>query len=389
MTEVIGVRFRTAGKVYYFSPAGSEVKRGSYVIVETARGVEVGKVVAPNHLVEDEVVVQPLRDILRVASREDLDQAAVNRAKEKSAFHVCKSKIQEHNLEMKLIDAEYTFDGSKLLFYFTADGRIDFRDLVKDLAAVFKTRIELRQIGVRDETKILGGIGICGRVLCCHSYLSDFAPVTIKMAKDQNLSLNPTKISGTCGRLMCCLKNEEDTYEELNKHLPNMNDIITTVDGISGKVIAIDVLRQRVRILVEKGDEKELMEVEAANIAARAKKGKRRPEAVADAEINEAELAALMDDDVVASEKKEKRHDKRDKKDRQREHQGKQGERAERTHDRNNDKEGVSRDKARHEQDNAKHEGRGHGSGHRGNNNRKPFKKQRRDDNTSQGKRED
>ena len=214
MTKVIGVRFRTAGKVYFFDPLQLEIKRGDHVIVETARGIEFGTVVAGVHEVEDDKVIQPLKPVMRIAGERDIEQEAANKEKEKEAFKICKEKILKHGLEMKLIDAEYTFDNNKVLFYFTADGRIDFRELVKDLASVFKTRIELRQIGVRDETKIRGGIGICGRPLCCHSYLSDFVPVSIKMAKEQNLSLNPTKISGVCGRLMCCLKNEEDTYEE-------------------------------------------------------------------------------------------------------------------------------------------------------------------------------
>ena len=213
MTTVIGVRFRRAGKVYYFDPAGIEVKKGEHVIVETARGVEFGTVVLGCREVEDEKVVQPLKQVIRVATPEDYEINEKNREKEKTAFGICLEKIQKHGLEMKLIDAEYTFDNNKVLFYFTADGRIDFRELVKDLASVFRTRIELRQIGVRDETKIIGGIGICGRPLCCHSYLSEFAPVSIKMAKEQNLSLNPTKISGVCGRLMCCLKNEERSEE--------------------------------------------------------------------------------------------------------------------------------------------------------------------------------
>ena len=220
MTKVIGVRFRTAGKVYFFDPLQLEIKRGDHVIVETARGIEFGTVVAGVHEVEDDKVIQPLKPVMRIAGERDIEQEAANKEKEKEAFKICKEKILKHGLEMKLIDAEYTFDNNKVLFYFTADGRIDFRELVKDLASVFKTRIELRQIGVRDETKIRGGIGICGRPLCCHSYLSDFVPVSIKMAKEQNLSLNPTKISGVCGRLMCCLKNEEDTYEELNRKLP-------------------------------------------------------------------------------------------------------------------------------------------------------------------------
>ena len=222
MTKVIGVRFRTAGKVYFFDPLQLEIKRGDHVIVETARGIEFGTVVAGVHEVEDDKVIQPLKPVMRIAGERDIEQEAANKEKEKEAFKICKEKILKHGLEMKLIDAEYTFDNNKVLFYFTADGRIDFRELVKDLASVFKTRIELRQIGVRDETKIRGGIGICGRPLCCHSYLSDFVPVSIKMAKEQNLSLNPTKISGVCGRLMCCLKNEEDTYEELNRKLPGV-----------------------------------------------------------------------------------------------------------------------------------------------------------------------
>ena len=220
MVKVIGVRFRNAGKIYYFAPGKYEIKSGQHVIVETARGIEYGYVVLGTREVEDGKVVQPLKSVIRMATKEDEDVEEANKKKEKDAFKVCLEKIRKHNLEMKLIDVEYTFDNNKILFYFTADGRIDFRELVKDLAAVFKTRIELRQVGVRDETKIVGGIGICGRPLCCHSYLSEFIPVSIKMAKEQNLSLNPTKISGVCGRLMCCLKNEEETYEYLNSKLP-------------------------------------------------------------------------------------------------------------------------------------------------------------------------
>ena len=238
MTTVIGVRFRTAGKIYFFSPGNFDIKRGDHVIVETARGVEYGTVVGEPKEVEDDKVIKPLKTVLRIASAKDDEQEKTNREKEKEAFRICLEKIRKHNLEMKLIDAEYTFDNNKVLFYFTADGRIDFRELVKDLAAVFRTRIELRQIGVRDETKIIGGYGICGRPLCCHSYLSDFVPVSIKMAKEQSLSLNPTKISGVCGRLMCCLKNEEDVYEELNRKLPGVGDIVaSTEDGLKGEVI--------------------------------------------------------------------------------------------------------------------------------------------------------
>lgn len=260
MEKVVGVRFRNVGKIYYFNPKNYKVKVGDHVIVETARGVEYGRVVLEPRSVREDEVVHPLKEVLRVATKEDEEHEAENRLKEKEAFKICKKKIREHGLEMKLIDAEYTFDNNKVLFYFTADGRIDFRQLVKDLASVFKTRIELRQIGVRDETKILGGIGICGRTLCCHTYLSEFAPVSIKMAKEQNLSLNPGKISGVCGRLMCCLKHEEETYEELNRRLPNTGDYVTTDDGLKGEVSSVNVLRQLVKVLVEVNDEKELRE---------------------------------------------------------------------------------------------------------------------------------
>ncbi|MGI6070226.1 MAG: PSP1 domain-containing protein [Blautia sp.] len=266
MTRVIGVRFRNVGKIYYFSPKNLEIHAGDHVIVETARGVEYGSVVLAPRDVEDEKVVQPLKEVLRIATAEDDAKERKNRKKEKEAYQICQKKIQEHGLEMKLIDAEYTFDNNKVLFYFTADGRIDFRQLVKDLAAVFKTRIELRQIGVRDETKILGGIGICGRELCCHTYLSEFAPVSIKMAKEQNLSLNQTKISGCCGRLMCCLKNEQETYEELNKKLPNNGDFVTTPDGLQGTVHSVNVLRQLVKVIVEVDDEKEIREFHAEEL---------------------------------------------------------------------------------------------------------------------------
>ena len=266
MTKVIGVRFRTAGKVYFFDPLQLEIKRGDHVIVETARGIEFGTVVAGVHEVEDDKVIQPLKPVMRIAGERDIEQEAANKEKEKEAFKICKEKILKHGLEMKLIDAEYTFDNNKVLFYFTADGRIDFRELVKDLASVFKTRIELRQIGVRDETKIRGGIGICGRPLCCHSYLSDFVPVSIKMAKEQNLSLNPTKISGVCGRLMCCLKNEEETYEYLNSRLPAVGDFVTTEDGLKGEVQSVNVLRQMVKVVVDVEDEKEIREYEVKQL---------------------------------------------------------------------------------------------------------------------------
>ncbi len=260
MIKVIGVRFRTAGKIYFFDPLKFNIKKGDHVIVETARGIEYGTVVGGIREVPDDNVIQPLKPVLRLATQRDDEQEAGNKQKEKEAFKICLEKIHKHGLEMKLIDAEYTFDNNKVLFYFTADGRIDFRELVKDLASIFKTRIELRQIGVRDETKILGGIGICGRELCCHRHLSEFVPVSIKMAKEQNLSLNPTKISGVCGRLMCCLKHEEETYEELNKRLPNVDDHVTTEEGLKGVVHSVNVLRQLVKVIVDVGDEKEIQE---------------------------------------------------------------------------------------------------------------------------------
>ena len=276
MTKVIGVRFRSAGKIYFFSPGKYMIKKGDHVIVETARGVEYGTVVCEPRDVEDDQVVKPLKAVLRTASTKDDEQEKANREKEKEAFKVCLEKIKKHNLEMKLIDAEYTFDNNKILFYFTADGRIDFRELVKDLAAVFKTRIELRQIGVRDETKIIGGYGICGRPLCCHSYLSDFVPVSIKMAKEQSLSLNPTKISGVCGRLMCCLKNEEDVYEELNRKMPGVGDFCTAKDGLCGEVSSVNILRQTVKILVEVDDEKEVHEYKLEELESIKKKQKKK-----------------------------------------------------------------------------------------------------------------
>ncbi len=260
MINVVGIRFRSAGKIYYFGPGDLELKTGMHVIVETARGVEIGTVITNPRQVSRESVIQPLKPVIRIATEADERQAEKNKEKEKEAFRICLEKIQKHELEMKLVEAEYTFDNNKLLFYFTADGRIDFRELVKDLAAVFRTRIELRQIGVRDETKILGGYGICGRQLCCHTFLPEFAPVSIKMAKEQNLSLNPTKISGVCGRLMCCLKNEEETYEYLNSKLPNVGDNVTTDDGLKGEVSSVNVLRQLVKVTVNVGDEKELRE---------------------------------------------------------------------------------------------------------------------------------
>ena len=288
MIKVIGVRFRTAGKIYYFDPGTLEIKKGDHVIVETARGIEYGTVVGEPREVEDEKVVQPLKAVLRVATTKDDEQEAANKQKEKDAFQICLEKIKKHELPMKLIDAEYTFDNNKVLFYFTADGRIDFRELVKDLASVFKTRIELRQIGVRDETKIVGGIGICGRPLCCHTHLSEFVPVSIKMAKEQNLSLNPTKISGVCGRLMCCLNHEEETYEELNRKLPNVGDFVTTADGLKGEVHSVNVLRQLVKVIVDVDDEKEIQEYKVDELRFKRKHHKNQK-----VEVNEEELKEL------------------------------------------------------------------------------------------------
>lgn len=287
MIRVIGVRFRTAGKIYFFDPLKFDIQKGNHVIVETARGVEYGTVVGEPKEVTDDKVIQPLKPVIRIATQKDDEQEAANKIKEKDAFKICLEKIVKHGLDMKLIDAEYTFDNNKVLFYFTADGRIDFRELVKDLAGIFKTRIELRQIGVRDETKIVGGIGICGRPLCCHTHLPEFIPVSIKMAKEQNLSLNPTKISGACGRLMCCLKHEEETYEELNRKLPNVGDFVTTEDGLKGEVHSVNVLRQLVKVIVEKNDEKEIQEYKVEQLHFK-RKGRREK-----VELNPDELKEL------------------------------------------------------------------------------------------------
>ena len=290
MIKVIGVRFRNAGKIYFFDPNGLEIEAGQKVVVETARGMEFGSVVLGIREVEDDKVIQPLKAVTRIATQKDVETERINKEKEKEAFKICLEKIKKHELEMKLIDAEYTFDNNKLLFYFTADGRIDFRELVKDLAAVFKTRIELRQIGVRDETKIIGGVGICGRPLCCHSYLSEFIPVSIKMAKEQNLSLNPTKISGVCGRLMCCLKNEEETYEELNSRLPNVGDFVTAFDGLKGEVQSVNVLRQLVKVIVTVDDEKEIKEYRVDQLKFKPKKRRDYNNNISDEELKALEM---------------------------------------------------------------------------------------------------
>lgn len=322
MIKVVGIRFQKAGKIYYFDPGEFELETGMHAIVETARGVEMGTVLLPPRFVEDEKVIQPLKPVLRIATDEDEKIIEKNREKEKEAFAICKEKIIKHGLEMKLVNAEYTFDNNKLLFYFTADGRIDFRELVKDLAAVFRTRIELRQIGVRDETKILGGIGICGRPLCCKTYLTDFVPVSIKMAKEQNLSLNPTKISGVCGRLMCCLKNEQETYEYLNGRLPSVGDFVTAKDGARGEVQSVNVLRQLVKVIVDTGDEKELKEYKVDELSFRPKKRK-------DVKLTAEELKELegLEDEGIETEKLEKQ-EKSERRER-REHRDNRGERRE------------------------------------------------------------
>jgi len=251
MIEIIGLRFKTAGKIYYFDPNGRKIKRGTGVIVDTVRGMEYGICEIANKMVEEDPSFMPVRKIIRIANDKDLETLEKNQAREREAFDICLEKIQGHDLGMKLIDVELTFDTTKIIFYFTAEGRVDFRELVKELAGVFRMRIELRQIGVRDESKFLNGIGMCGRTLCCATFLSEFQPVSMKMAKDQNLSLNPSKISGICGRLMCCLKYEEETYEELNKGMPSVGDIIKTDDG-QGEVLSVSTLRRSLRAAIRK-----------------------------------------------------------------------------------------------------------------------------------------
>ena len=265
MVQVVGVRFKNTGKMYYFNPNGLALEPGVQVIVETARGIEFGDVVAPVKEIEDSEAVQPLKDVLRIASEEDIQTHRSNVAKEKEAFAVCCEKIEKHGLKMKLIDVEYTFDGNKILFYFIADTRIDFRDLVKDLASVFKTRIELRQVGVRDQAKAIGGIGICGRVICCASATGEFQPVSIKMAKEQSLSLSPTKISGTCGRLMCCLKYEQEAYEDAIRRLPGAGSVVDTPDG-RGVITDVNLLRETVRVRLDKESETDLVTYKADEI---------------------------------------------------------------------------------------------------------------------------
>ena len=265
MIQVIGVRFKKAGKIYYFDPNGLEIKKGDYVVVETARGIEFGECVIGIKEILENDIVSPLKSVIRVADSNDIDKHKINKVKEKEALEICLKKIEEHKLDMKLIDVEYTFDNNKVVFYFTADGRVDFRELVKDLATIFKTRIELRQIGVRDEAKMLGGLGQCGRSLCCSTFLGDFASVSIKMAKEQNLSLNPTKISGICGRLMCCLNYEQSTYEDIRKRLPKVGSIVE-INEYRGEVVSNNTVKESVKVKYRRNDEEVIEEFKIENV---------------------------------------------------------------------------------------------------------------------------
>ena len=278
MTEIIGVRFKRTGKTYYFAPGSPAPEVGMQVIVETARGVECGEVVMGSRMVEDDKIIPPLKPIIRIATEKDLKIVEQNRAKEQTAAKICQEKIAAHKLDMKLVSVEYTFDNKTILFYFTANGRVDFRSLVKDLAGVFKTRIELRQIGVRDEAKMLGGLGPCGRPICCGTFLGDFQPVSIKMAKEQNLSLNPIKISGVCGRLMCCLKYEQDTYEEIRKSMPKEGKEVMTPDGV-GVVCELKIITESVKVRIKKGDSFEIKEYPATDVQRLTPQNAPRPEA--------------------------------------------------------------------------------------------------------------
>ena len=290
MTKIVGVRFKAAGKIYHFNPAGHDIKKGDNVIVETARGIEMGEVCVGIKEISPESLNKPLKDVIRLATKEDIDRVAENKIKEKEAFQICAEMIREHGLDMKLVETEYTFDRTKVLFYFTSDGRVDFRELVKDLAAKFRVRIELRQIGIRDESKMVGSIGICGRELCCSKFLGEFVPVSIKMAKEQGLSLNPTKISGTCGRLMCCLKFEQETYEELLKVTPRQGALVKTPDG-NGTVEYVDMLKGLVKVRIENEREAALKEYNVADIKI-LKKGKKQ----SDDEKNDEEMLKALED---------------------------------------------------------------------------------------------
>ena len=335
MVKVVGVRFRTAGKIYYFDPGDFELSRGSHVIVETARGLEYGFVVGPPMEVEEKDITPPLKAVIRISTEEDDRREKKNREREREAFWICREKILKRGLDMKLIDAEYTFDNSKVLFYFTADGRVDFRELVKDLAGVFRTRIELRQVGVRDETKILGGYGSCGRPLCCHTWLSDFVPVSIKMAKEQNLSLNPGKISGVCGRLMCCLKNEAEIYEELNKTLPHPGDEVESSDGLNGLIESVNILRQTARVIVEVDDEKELHEYHVSDltILRRRRRGTSRPTMQKNANVQKGGSRQ-----PVGKEKESKEKDAREPRDGKEGREGREGRQGKEARDRKDER---------------------------------------------------
>ena len=289
MVEVTGIRFKKMGKIYYFDAGELKLENGNHVVVETSRGIEYGLVVIDKKSVDESEIVPPLKKVIRVATPEDDKTVENNKSKEKEAFEICREKIASHNLDMKLIDVEYTFDHNKILFYFTAEGRIDFRELVRDLASVFKTRIELRQIGVRDEAKLIGGLGVCGRVLCCNSYMGEFEPVSIKMVKEQNLSLNPTKISGTCGRLMCCLKNEQSTYEALFKNAPGIGSLVETPDG-KGVVSAVSILKGIITVAVDRETEKELHDYKIKDV-----KVLKRSSNKSEEKVNMEELKQLED----------------------------------------------------------------------------------------------
>ena len=298
MTEIVGVTFRHLGKVLYYSPRGQIFRRGDHVIVDSSQGIDYGTVVLPNSEMDESRIPGDLRVVIRKATEDDEDQLALNLKNEASAMDICKERIKVHGLDMKLIRSEYAFDRSKLTFFFTADGRVDFRELVKDLAGIFRTRIELRQVGVRDETRLLGGIGVCGRELCCATWLPDFVPVSIKMAKEQNLSLNSAKISGVCGRLMCCLKNESDTYTYLNASLPDVNQTVTTPEGLQGRVKSVNILKQLVSVIVDEDkDEREVKEYPASELTFKRSARKERTLAN-DIQLpadDEADLKALED----------------------------------------------------------------------------------------------
>ena len=310
MVNVIGVRFENAGKLYFFDPGQFWPTPGDYVLVETSRGIEFGEVVTGIKEIDDAMLQSPLKPVVRIASAEDLQHFKDNKAAEKEAYQVCQKKISEHKLDMKLVSVEYTFDNSKILFYFTANGRVDFRSLVKDLASVFKTRIELRQIGVRDEAKMLGGLGICGRPICCGAFLGDFQPVSIKMAKEQNLSLNPTKISGVCGRLMCCLKYEQDQYEAIRKKMPKVGKEVITPDG-PGVVWELNVIKETVRVRIQKGDSSELRDYPMEDVQRPGARREEPKEAPVEAEVPAQETAQEAFAEAPAQEEQRPRKERK------------------------------------------------------------------------------